>query len=92
MIDKIKTMQQPTHPSYKDKETFDFQLLLDRNQYTNLNSLHICFPIRLRKLKNAAAAIEGIMVSVNNFFAHWLKGIKIIKYGTNRQLIPMSTP
>ena len=31
MIDKIKTIEQPAHPSYKDKETFDFQLLLDKN-------------------------------------------------------------
>ena len=46
MIDKIRTIEQPAHPSYKDKETFDFQLLLDKNQYTNLNSLQVCFPIR----------------------------------------------
>ena len=46
MIDKIRTTEQPAHPSYKDKETFDFQLLLDKNQSTNLNSLHVCFPIR----------------------------------------------
>ena len=46
MIDKIKTIEQPANPSYKGKETFDFQLLLDKNQYTNLSSLHMCFLIR----------------------------------------------
>ena len=40
MLDDIKTVEQVAHPSYKDKETFDFQLLLDKNLYTNLNSLH----------------------------------------------------
>ena len=43
MLDRIDTIEQPAHISYKDKETFDFQLLLDENLYTNLNSLHLCF-------------------------------------------------
>ena len=32
------------------------------------------------------------MAPVNNFFAHWVKEIDITKYGTNKQLIPTSTP
>ena len=43
MLDRIDIIEQPAHISYKDKETFDFQLLLDENLYTNLNSLHLCF-------------------------------------------------
>ena len=92
MIDKIEAMEQSAHPSYKDKETFDFQLLLDKNQYTNLNSLHICFLIGFRKAANATAAIDATIAPVNNFFAHWVKEIDITKYGTNRQRIPTSTP
>ena len=92
MIDKIKTIKQPAHPSYKDKETFDFQLLLDKNQFKNLNSLHICFPIRFRKLTNATTAMGSMLIPVNNFSAHWIKEIDITKYGTNKQLIPTSTP
>ena len=41
MIYKISTIEQPAHLSYKDKEMLDFQLLLDKNYYTNLNSHHI---------------------------------------------------
>ena len=78
MIDKIKTYEQPAHPFYKDKETFDFQLLLDKNQYTNTT--------------NTTTAIDATMAPVNNFFAHWVKEIDITKYGTNKQLIPTSTP
>ena len=54
MLDKVTAIEQPAHLSYKDKETLDFQLLLDKNQYTNLNSLYICFPTRFRKLTSAA--------------------------------------
>ena len=49
MLDDIKTTEQVAHPSYKDLETFDFQLLLDKNLYTNLNSVHVVFPIKLKK-------------------------------------------
>ena len=35
MLDDIKTIEQPAHPSYKDLETFNFQLLLDKNLYIN---------------------------------------------------------
>ena len=48
-LDDIKTMEQVANPSYKDLETFDFQLLLDKNLYTNLNSVHFFFPIKLKK-------------------------------------------
>ena len=85
MIDGIKTIEQPAHHEYKDKETFDFQLLLDKNHYTNLNSLPICFPIRFRKATNATAAIDAKLAPVNNFLAHLVKEI-------NKQLIPTSTP
>ena len=49
MLDDIKTTKQVAHPSYKDLETFDFQLLLDKNLYTNLNSVHFVFPIKFLK-------------------------------------------
>ena len=45
MIEKIMTNEQPAGPSYKDKEVLDFELKLDNNFYTNLKSLHICFPV-----------------------------------------------
>ena len=35
-INIAQTIEQVAHPSYKDLETFDFQLLLDKNSYTNL--------------------------------------------------------
>ena len=49
MLDDIKMMEQVAHPSYKDLETFDFNLILDKNLYTNLNSVHFCLPIKFKK-------------------------------------------
>ena len=32
------------------------------------------------------------LIPVNNFSAHWVKEIDIMKYGTNKSLIPTTTP
>ena len=92
MLDDIKTIEQVAHPSYKDLETFDFQLLLDKNLYTNLNSAHFVFPIKFKKRSDKNADIDAELITVNNFFAHWKKEISITKYGTNKELTPTTTP
>ena len=50
MIEKIMTIEQPADTTYSDKEILDFELILDNNYYTNLNCLHLRFPIRFKKL------------------------------------------
>ena len=92
MIQKIKTIEQPANPTYKDKETLESELILDKNYYTNLKYLHLCFPIGFRKLTNAAKDLDPNLVPVNNFFVHWIKEIDITNYGTNKNLIPTTTP
>ena len=66
MLDDIKTLEQVAHPSYKDLETFDFQLLLDKSLNTNLNILHLVFPLKIKK-KNINANIDDHLITVNNF-------------------------
>ena len=92
MLDDIKTIEQAAHPSYKDLETLDFQLLLDKSLYTNLNSVHFVFPIKLKKTTDINVGIGADLITVNNFFAHWIKEISITKYGTNKELTPTTTP
>ena len=90
-LDDIITIEQVAHPSYKDLETFDFQLLLDKNLYRNLNSVHFVFPIKFLKKSDINADIGADLITVNNFFAHWIKEISITKYGTNKELTPTTT-
>ena len=80
------------HPSYKDLETFDFQLLLDKNLYTNLNSVCFVFPIKFKKKSDINANIGAGLITVNSFFAHWIKEISFAKYGTNKELTSTTTP
>ena len=86
------TIEQPADTIYSDKKILDFELILDNNYYTNLKSLHLCFPIRFRKLSNAVHNLDADIYPVNSFFAHWIRGIDITKYGTNKPLIPTTTP
>ena len=92
MLDDIKTMEPVAHLSYKDLETFDFDLIPDKNLYMNLNSVHFVFSIKFKKETNDTSDIESDLITVNNFFAHWIKEISITKYGTNIELIPTATP
>ena len=92
MIEKIMTIEQPADTTYSDKEILDFELILDNNYYTNLKSLHLCFPIRFRKLSNAAHNLDADIYPLNKFFAHWIREIDITKYGTNKSLIATTTP
>ena len=50
MLDDIDTRQKVAHPSYKEKEQLDFQILLTDNCYVNPANIHICFPIKIKKI------------------------------------------
>ena len=50
MLDDIDTREKVAHPSYKDKEQLDYQILLTENYYVNPANIHICFPIKLKKV------------------------------------------
>ena len=60
MLDDIDTREKVAHPSYKDKEQLDFQILLTENYYVNPSNIHICFPIKIKK--NQIIAEISIMI------------------------------
>ena len=92
MLEEKDTKEKTAHPSYKDMEQLDFQILLTENYYVNPNGIHICFPIKIKKATNKAADIDNDLVFVNNFFAHWMKEVSITKYGSDKELPPTFSP
>ena len=92
MLDDIDTREKVAHPSYKDKEQLDFQILLTENYYVNPANIHICFPIKMKKKSNNNSDIDDDLITVNNFFAHWVKEISITKYGSDKELPPTFSP
>ena len=91
ILDDIDTREKVVSPSHKDKEELDFQFLTD-NYYVNPSNIHIYFPIKILKKSNNSSNIDGDLISVNNFFAHWVKEVRITKYGSNKELPPTFTP
>ena len=91
MLDDIDTREKVAHPSYKDKEQLDFQILLTEDYYVNPSNIHICFPIKFKKKSNNSSDIDDDLITVNNFFAHWVKEISITKYGSDKELPPTFT-
>lgn len=53
--------------------------MLTNNYYTNPNRIHICFPMKIKKLTDNNTDIDTDLITVNNFFAH--------HYGNDKQLI-----
>ena len=92
MIEEINTKEQPAHISYKDMENLEFQIMLTNSYYTNPNSMHICFAIKMKKATNNDGDIDTDLITVNNFFAYPIKELNITKYVNNRQLMPTFSP
>ena len=84
MLEVIDTREMVAHPSYKDMKELDFQILLTDNYYINPNSIHLCFPMKIKKATNEATDIDGDLITVNNFFAHLIKEISVTKYGSDK--------
>ena len=92
MTEDIDTKEKAAHISYKEIEQLDFQIMLTDNYYVNTNSIHLCFPMKIKKSTNEASDIDTNLITVNNFFAHLIKEISITRYGYNKQLIPTFSP
>ena len=65
---------------------------MTENYYVNPANIHICFPIKIKKKSNNTSDIDDDLITVNNFFAHWVKEISITKYGSDRELPPIFSP
>ena len=92
MLDDIDTHEKVAHPSYKDKEQLDFQTLLTEIYYVNPSNIHICFPIKFKKKSHNSSNIDADLITVNNFFAYWVKEKSITKYGSDKELPQTFTP
>ena len=54
----------------------------------NWNSVHLWLPILIKSKANAAYNIDAAVITVNIFFAHWIKEIKIKHYGGDLHILP----
>ena len=79
MLEDIDTKEQPAHSSYRDMENIDFQIMLTNNYYTNPNSMHICFPMKIKQKSDNDSDIDRDLTTANNLFAHFVKEISVTR-------------
>ena len=72
----------------KDLKTAEFTIQLSSNHYMNFNNVHIVFPLKIKKKTNVANDILATEITVNNFFAHWIKEIDIKRLGDDVPVLP----
>ena len=81
MIENIDTKEQVAHISYKDMKMLEFHIMLSNHEYyTNPNSIHICFLIKIKKRTNQANDMDNDLITIKYFFAHFIKEISITRY------------
>ena len=66
----------------------EFNIQLSNNEYMNFHNLHLVFPMKIKKKSNIANDLNGNLITVNNFFAHWIKEIDIKKLGDDQPILP----
>ena len=72
--------------SYTDKKTLEFTIELAANTYTNYNMMTLVVPIYFKKSTDKTADVD--VVTVNTFFAGWLKEIYIRRYPNGVRILP----
>ena len=65
MLEDVDTREKVAHPSYKDMDELDFQILLTDNYYVNPSNIHLCFPMK-KKSSNQASVIDHDLITFNN--------------------------
>ena len=74
--------------TYKDLKTAEFNIQLSSNQYMNFHNVHLVFPMKIKKSTNVANNLTATDITVNNFFAHWIKEIDIKRLGDDTPIFP----
>ena len=74
--------------NYTNMKIAEFNIQLSNNEYMNFHNVHIVFPLKIKKKTNVANNLDNTLITVNNFFAHWIKEIDIKKLGDDQPILP----
>ena len=74
----------------KGHSVAEFNVKLTDNQYMNFHNVHLAFPMKIKKYTNNATNLDAMVMTVNNFFAHWIKEIDIKWYSNKIPILPLT--
>ena len=90
-LDHIETKKCYAESTYTNKEMIEFNLNVTANHYVNFCNMVLCLPVTFRKKTANTTAIDGDLIPVNNFFAHWIKDVIVRRYGDDVVVLPINT-
>ena len=84
----------PTKKTYPDDtckslKVAKFNIKLTNNQYMNFH-VYLVFPMKILKSSNVANDLADDVITVNNFFAHWIKELDFKRYGDDIPILPLT--
>ena len=74
--------------TYTGLKIAEFNIQLSNNEYMNFHNLEIVFPMKIKKKTDDDDDLDATLMTVNNFFAHWIKEIDIKKLGDDQPILP----
>ena len=74
--------------TYTGLKLAEFNIQLSNNEYMNFHNLEIVFPMKIKKKTDDDDDLDATLITVNNFFAHWIKEIEIKKLGDDQPILP----
>ena len=74
--------------TYTNLKIAEFNIQLSNNEYMNFHNLEIVFPMKIKKKTDDDDELDATLITVNNFFAHWIKEIEIKKLGDDQPILP----
>ena len=80
-IDGMLTKNAYVDNTYKGLKVAEFNIKLTNNQYMNFYNVYLVCPMKILKSSNVANDLADNVITVNNFFAHWIKELDTKSYG-----------
>ena len=74
----------------KTKKVIEFNVQLTANDYTNFQNGHLCFPRKIKPAADSNNDIAAGIITINNFFAHWIREIVVKRYGDDIAISPLT--
>ena len=89
-IDRMLTKKAYADDTYKGLKVAEFNIKLTNNQYMNFHNVYLVFSMKTKKSSNVANDLADDVITVNIFFAHWIKELDIKRYGDDIPILPLT--
>ena len=77
--------------TYSDGKILEFIFELTDNTYSNYSSMELELPIQFTKSTIKTAKMAADLITLNNFFGHWIKDIDIRRCSDDTRILPTNT-